>query len=590
MSLEFLWGGAVIADTSPDYLDPESGISESEEKIPYTGNDEDQAADQDADTENDGVSFNPYVFEVDENDEVNASVQLQPGLMTIEGIADLFDEATDINQNSTVIDFGDITEGNSTLTNVTIINETIPLTVQAPEIMAGNYVENGNCIVMFRNYDYEAEYFDACVYTTKSVTEPIGTRVVNGTTYYMAGIGTFDMAHGVIEYANTTDGQIILANVPMYLADNKIPAGNTTVYLSVIAGESSESDLFRSNVIPDPDANKSEELIPIDSKDLSVVIQTNDRTYTGESLFPPIAIYNSTNYAKLVEDRDYEVVYDDMIDAGNYTITVNGLGNFTGTRAVPFTVERARFNENFTAMLVEQEAMEYSGDELKPDVSVWHNDVELVEGKDFELDFINNTDVGEAVVVAEGIGNYDGSMEAGFLINPVTVWEENSEIIGLNRTFEFTGKNITPAITIICQTETSNRTLINGTDYNMTITNNMDVGLAYVRILMMGNYRGNFTDTFRIIPASLTYNTTISLNPDSFQFNGSALQPDVTVTHNGRTLGEDDFRTVFINNTDAGSANVLVNGQGNYSGASSAAFAINPVDINSTEANDDVHR
>ena len=61
-----------------------------------------------------------------------------------------------------------------------------------------------------------------------------------------------------------------------------------------------------------------------------------DQKYTGSAITPDITLqYRGMT---LVRDRDYTVSYANNIEAGPATATINGIGNFTGTRVTRFNI------------------------------------------------------------------------------------------------------------------------------------------------------------------------------------------------------------------------------------------------------------
>ncbi|MCD8036029.1 MAG: carboxypeptidase-like regulatory domain-containing protein [Clostridiales bacterium] len=59
--------------------------------------------------------------------------------------------------------------------------------------------------------------------------------------------------------------------------------------------------------------------------------------YIGEALTPEIDI--TLNGVPLTKDEDYTVVYADNVNAGTATVTVTGIGNFTGEVSVTFEIK-----------------------------------------------------------------------------------------------------------------------------------------------------------------------------------------------------------------------------------------------------------
>ena len=74
---------------------------------------------------------------------------------------------------------------------------------------------------------------------------------------------------------------------------------------------------------------------------------------------------------------------------------------------------------------------------------------------------------------------------------------------------------------------------------------------------------------------------TITLSPSSFTYNGKAQTPEVTVQDaQGNPLEEGtDYKVVYANNVNVGTATVTVTGQGNYTGTLKETFKINSASI-----------
>ena len=74
-------------------------------------------------------------------------------------------------------------------------------------------------------------------------------------------------------------------------------------------------------------------------------------------------------------------------------------------------------------------------------------------------------------------------------------------------------------------------------------------------------------------------NCNVSLSSTSYTFNGIAKEPEVTV-HDGNTVlvAGKDYIVDYANNTNAGTAMVVVTGIGNYKGEKSITFTINKAD------------
>ena len=78
-----------------------------------------------------------------------------------------------------------------------------------------------------------------------------------------------------------------------------------------------------------------------------------------------------------------------------------------------------------------------------------------------------------------------------------------------------------------------NLTLVEGTDYELTYSNNMDAGTATVTITGKGDYSGSRTITFKITPKVLT----VTADASQTKVYGSS-DPTYTYTFSGNVSGE----------------------------------------------------
>lgn len=124
------------------------------------------------------------------------------------------------------------------------------------------------------------------------------------------------------------------------------------------------------------------------------------------------------------------------------------------------------------------------------------------------------------------------------------------------------------------------------TDYQLVYRDNVNAGTATVKIVGNGadsssetKYFGTATKTFKINPALIT-SATVSANDQTYTGNTIKPIPDVKINIGGmeRTLVNNvDFTGLtYGNNKNVGVATVKIEGKGNYIGAASGSFIINP--------------
>ena len=135
-------------------------------------------------------------------------------------------------------------------------------------------------------------------------------------------------------------------------------------------------------------------------------------TYTGAKLTPAVTVKDGTRVLK--KGTDYQIVYPDTVNAGTTSLTLKGIGNYTGTRSVQYTIKRRSLSD---AVCTVKNAV-YSGQPRKPAVTVKRGEKVLSAGKDYTLTWSNNTRIGTASVQIKGIKNYTGSRTLTFSILP----------------------------------------------------------------------------------------------------------------------------------------------------------------------------
>ncbi|MCD8097752.1 MAG: lipase family protein [Lachnospiraceae bacterium] len=314
----------------------------------------------------------------------------------------------------------------------------------------------------------------------------------------------------------------------------------------------------------------------------------------------------------LVEGTDYRLSWKNNVNAvqtttksSSYpTVTITGLGNYSGSRSVTFEIAPLELTEDNTEITVSDvqytAAVGRSG--AKPSVTVkvtldggdtWTT---LKSGTAYTVaSYADNTSVGtDAKVYIAGKGNYTTTepvektfhiyeSAASSLYVTVTAPTENSGMV-------YTGAVIEPTVSVYKnKTDQRNKTnaLTENTDYTVSYANNIDAGSsAQVLVSGLGTYGGTKTVTFRIARQSLVGG---SVNPyadesSSYTYTGSAIsltetQLSVTDSNDRELILGTDYTVSYRNNTNAGTAQITVTGKGNYSGSLKGSFTISPLTL-----------
>lgn len=140
------------------------------------------------------------------------------------------------------------------------------------------------------------------------------------------------------------------------------------------------------------------------------------QTYTGNTLTPVIEVKDGDK--ALVEGTDYTVIFpeDDLINAGNYTITIIGKKLYYESAEKTFTINKKALTTTNVADIASQT---YDGSELIPSITVTDGANTLTEDEDYTVDGPNAIvkDAGSYTYTVRGKGNYSGDIEKTFTIN-----------------------------------------------------------------------------------------------------------------------------------------------------------------------------
>lgn len=157
----------------------------------------------------------------------------------------------------------------------------------------------------------------------------------------------------------------------------------------------------------------------ITQKDINDVIISDSfgmQTYKGTPLTPDIDVFMNWDYnSKLVKGKDYILTYANNINVGTATVTVRGIGNFTGEATLEFIIYAADINNDVD---VSVENVTYTGSAVTPDILAKIENYRLVLGKEYTLSYSNNVNIGTATITITGIGNVRGIRVIEFKIIP----------------------------------------------------------------------------------------------------------------------------------------------------------------------------
>lgn len=148
--------------------------------------------------------------------------------------------------------------------------------------------------------------------------------------------------------------------------------------------------------------------------------------------------------------------------------------------------------------------------------------------------------------------------------------------VAFDEDLQYTGDKLMPSFEVRCD----GAILLEGIDYeisswgdNINVTSERNK--SYVIIKGKGLYTGTKKAFFNILPAEIEEaELTVKKN---FVYTGAAIRPAIIVDFDGSVLtAGEDFNTKFSNNINVGTATVVVQGIGNFTGEKKGSFTILP--------------
>lgn len=139
-----------------------------------------------------------------------------------------------------------------------------------------------------------------------------------------------------------------------------------------------------------------------------------------------------------------------------------------------------------------------------------------------------------------------------------------------NNAYLYTGQPICPKFTL----NISGRELHSGTDYDVVITDNINVGTAHVVISGKGKFKGVIERTFDIKPVPARSLSFFADNTE-FDYTGEPCFMQIIIKFGDIVLTEnEDYTVEYTDNIEPGTASATLHFMGNYDGTMTIPFAI----------------
>ncbi|MCR5145583.1 MAG: fibronectin type III domain-containing protein [Lachnospiraceae bacterium] len=454
------------------------------------------------------------------------------------------------------------------------------------------------------NFDITPKGFGGLTFTIGG--EPVTFDGTNWSTTYSATYTGFDIKPEIV----AMDGNKKVYALQSYLVSysNNVNAGTATVSIDGVGVYKDAQATINFTINPKDINDETVELTSGGTEKRTI----NEKTYT----FPKVSLKDDSLVVKGLKEKteDYPsgaytiTVTDDSLESGeNKIATIEGVGNYTGTREVEYTIGSSITNAQYTvadpythetysaAKDGGQYYIDYIGNK-RPEIKLTLSSgtVTLEEGVDYDISYYSDTyqsaedadtyntkgSINKILATVTGKGDYYGSFVIDYRIQPVDFNNESKtfDVTDANNfTKVYDGENIVPALTIKYNT----MTLIEGTDYTLDVkTAGPNVGRYVVTVTGIGNYYGTMVKQYQITEANLSDYTIADIEDQIYT--GKKIAPSVVVSKDGVALTLDkDYEVSYSNNINVGedTATVTVTGKGNYAGTITKNFSIVTRDI-----------
>ena len=349
-------------------------------------------------------------------------------------------------------------------------------------------------------YDYEVEYYDNILAGQARVVisaSPDGNY--SGSVEKKFTIEKGDVTTSTItlsEYSFTADGRAKKPSVNVEKGGRTLVEGrdykavytdNIEAGIAYVTVDCSSSGNYKGSVeipfaISSPDAQSI--------SDFTVTADPAEFDFDGTEKKPALTVKDTSGNV-LTEGTDFITAYPNCRDAGTAVVYISGLGKYKDTITAEYEIKPVSI-EN-AQLTLGSNSYVYDGTVKKPAVFVTlGEDNKLMAGRDFEVEYTDNTNAGTAKVTVKGINNYTGTLSTEFTIGCRSV--ENLLISLENTEFEFDNSEIVPNVTVTDH----GKTLKAGVDYEIEFIDNDRPGTATVKITGIGCYSGEATGSFII--------------------------------------------------------------------------------------------
>lgn len=275
---------------------------------------------------------------------------------------------------------------------------------------------------------------------------------------------------------------------------------------------------------------------PISLKDEDVALATTEFTYNGEEQKPGLTVVSGGK--TLAVDRDYTVEFGESTNAGDKTVTIKGIGNYTGNVTKSYTIKKAAQTisaQDVSIVFSETAQAVVTGAATSVTYESQNTDVATVTADGT----VTGTGAGSTTitVTAAEDNNYELAVTTFTVtVEPISLSDASKVAVSLSDTaFTYNGSEQKPVITVVC----NGAPLTADEDYVVTFSGESTNADAYsVTVTGKGNYDGSVTENYWILKAQqvLRANDLRIKQGDSAKIEVTGAQSAVTYTSQNESI------------------------------------------------------
>ena len=305
----------------------------------------------------------------------------------------------------------------------------------------------------------------------------------------------------------------------------------------------------------------------------SAVLYEGDNAEVSASATAGAVSFSSSNQNVLTVD-DAGIVTAVSEGEAYITVSAASTSNYYATEKKIYVQVNAVEEKSITECSIpDLPEITYTGNEIKPEITIKDGDYELKKDKDYSVKYSNNINVGTAKILVTGQGRYIGSTIKQFTIKKAAQSLELKNAVNIVNVGETVQLELTEQPTGSLSFTSSNDSIATVDKTGLVA----GISEGNVEITISAEETDNYLPAQKKIAFKVTVtgqepeknsikDCQISLTNDLFTYDGKEKKPGVTVRNGTANLeiNQDYTLTYPENMTDAGTLTVTVTGMGNY--------------------------